>query len=195
MQEAVVGTYTDTDAAVDGDPNWWILLVTGSLWSIFALVVFRFDYTTVATLSVLLGTVCVAAALFEAIAAAGTHGWWRVAHIGLAIAFVAIGIAAYAHPDNTFKALASIFAFYLLLRGIFDVVVSLLIRSTELWWIGLISGVIQIALPFWAAGDFGHKAFLLVVWVGASALAHGVVQIATAFRLRPHGPPKESRAS
>jgi uncharacterized membrane protein HdeD (DUF308 family) len=196
MQEApVVGTFPPAESEVNGDPNWWILLVTGSLWSIFALVVFRFDYTTVATLSVLLGTVCVAAALFEAIAAAGSHGWWRVTHIGLAIAFAAIGIAAYVHPDDTFKALASIFAFYLLLRGIFDVVVSLLLRSTELWWIGLVSGVIQIALAFWAAGDFGHKAFLLVVWVGASALAHGVVQIATAFRLRPHGPPQESRAT
>jgi uncharacterized membrane protein HdeD (DUF308 family) len=49
--------------------------------------------------------------------------------------------------------------------------------------------VVLILLAFWAAGDFGHKAFLLVVWVGASALAHGVVQLVTAFRLRPHGPP------
>ena len=49
---------------------------------------------------------------------------------------------------------------------------------------GLISGTVQILLAFWAAGDFGHKAFLLVVWVGASALAHGIVQIVTAFRLR-----------
>jgi uncharacterized membrane protein HdeD (DUF308 family) len=187
MQEAVAAPYTSTEAEASGDPYWWILLVTGSLWSLFALIVFRFDYTTVTALSVLLGTVCLAAALFEAIAAAGTHGWWRVTHIGLGIAFAVIGILAYIHPDNTFNALASIFAFYLLLRGIFDVVVSLLLRSTELWWIGLVSGVIQILLAFWAAGDFGHKAFLLVVWVGASALAHGVVQIATAFRLRPHG--------
>jgi uncharacterized membrane protein HdeD (DUF308 family) len=187
MQEAVAAPYTSTEVEASGDPYWWILLVTGSLWSLFALIVFRFDYTTVTALSVLLGTVCLAAALFEAIAAAGTHGWWRVTHIGLGIAFAVIGVLAYIHPDNTFNALASIFAFYLLLRGIFDVVVSLLLRSTELWWIGLISGVIQILLAFWAAGDFGHKAFLLVVWVGASALAHGVVQIATAFRLRPHG--------
>ena len=35
------------------------------------------------------------------------------------------------------------------------------------------------------AADFGHKAFLLVVWVGASALAHGVLQITRAFELRP----------
>jgi uncharacterized membrane protein HdeD (DUF308 family) len=164
-----------------------VLLITGSLWSLFALIVFRFDYTTVTALSVLLGTVCLAAALLEAVRSAGTHGWWRVTHIGLAIAFGVIGTVAYIHPENTFKALATIFAFYLLLRGIFDIVVSLLVRPTELWWVGLVSGVIQIALAFWAAGDFGNKAFLLVVWVGASALVHGVVQIATAFRLRPRG--------
>jgi uncharacterized membrane protein HdeD (DUF308 family) len=172
----------------DGDPLWWILLVTGSLWVILALIVFQFDYTTVSALSILLGTVCMAAALFEAVAAAGTRGWWRAAHLGLAVAFAAIGTAAYVHPENTFKALASIFAFYLLLRGIFDVAVALFLRPVELWWAGLVSGVVQILLAFWAAGDFGHKAFLLVVWVGASALAHGVVQLVTAFRLRPQGP-------
>src|SRR5215510_10132472 len=111
MQEAVAAPYTSTDAEVNGDPYWWVLLITGSLWSLFALIVFQFDYTTVEALSVLLGTVCLAAALFEAIAAAGAHGWWRVTHICLGIAFVVIGVLAYIHPDNTFKALASIFAF------------------------------------------------------------------------------------
>ncbi len=189
MQEPLlVGTDLD-DSAQGGDPLWWIPLVTGSLWVIFALIVFQFDYTTVSALSILLGTVLMAAALFEAVAAAGTHGWWRVIHIGLAIAFAAIGTAAYIHPQNTFNALAAIFAFYLFLRGIFDIIVSLYARPAELWWVGLISGVILILLAFWAAGDFGHKAFLLVVWVGASSLAHGVVQIVTAFRLRQGPPP------
>jgi uncharacterized membrane protein HdeD (DUF308 family) len=169
-----------------GDPLWWILLVTGSLWVIFALVVFQFDYTTVSALSILVGTVCVAAGLFEGVAAAATHGWRRALNVGLAVAFVAIGIAAFIHPENTFEALAAIFAFYLLLRGILDIVVALLARPAELWWAGLVSGAVLVALAFWAAGDFGHKAFLLVVWVGASALVHGVLQIVTAFRLRPH---------
>ena len=189
MQEPLlVGTDLD-DSAQGGDPLWWIPLVTGSLWVIFALIVFQFDYTTVSALSILLGTVFMAAALFEAVAAAGTHGWWRVIRIGLAIAFAAIGTAAYIHPQNTFNALAAIFAFYLFLRGIFDIIVSLYARPAELWWVGLISGVVLILLAFWAAGDFGHKAFLLVVWVGASSLAHGVVQIVTAFRLRQGPPP------
>jgi uncharacterized membrane protein HdeD (DUF308 family) len=180
-----VATSTSADREQSGDPLWWLLLVTGSLWVIFALIVFRFDYTTVSALSILVGTVCIAAALLEAVQAFGTHGWWRVTHLGLAIAFGIIGALAYIHPQNTFKALATIFAFFLFLRGIVDVVVALLARPAELWWAGLVSGVVQILLAFWAAGDFGHKAFLLVVWVGASALAHGVVQIVTAFRLRP----------
>jgi uncharacterized membrane protein HdeD (DUF308 family) len=96
-----------------------------------------------------------------------------------------IGILAYAHPENTFKILASIFAFFLLIRGTFEIIVSFLVRPADLWWVGLVSGVVQVLLAFWAAGDFGHKAFLLVVWVGASALVHGIVQLVTAFRIRP----------
>jgi uncharacterized membrane protein HdeD (DUF308 family) len=173
-------------AGQGGTSLWWIPLISGSIWIIFAIVVFRFDYTTVSAISILVGCVCLAGALFEAIAAAATHGWWRFLNIGLAVVFAIIGVIAFVHPGDTFEALASIFAFYLLLRGTFDIVVAILVRGVELWWVGLISGTVQILLAFWAAGDFGHKAFLLVVWVGASALAHGIVQIVTAFRLRPH---------
>jgi len=186
MTEAsVAGTHSSAAAETEGDPLWWILLITGSLWSIFALIVFRFDYTTVSALSILLGTVCICAALFEAFAAAVARGWWRVAHLVLALAFAVIGILAYAHPENTFKILATIFAFFLLIRGTFEIIVSFLVRPADLWWVGLVSGVVQVLLAFWAAGDFGHKAFLLVVWVGASALVHGIVQLVTAFRIRP----------
>jgi len=188
QEPLVVGTDED-GGDQGGDPLWWVPLVTGSLWVLFALLVFRFDYTSVSAVSILLGTVVLCAALFEAVAAAGTHGWWRVAHIGLAIAFAVIGTLAFIHPENTFKVLASIFAFYLFLRGIFDIVTALFARPAELWWVGLVAGVVQILLAFWAAGDFGNKAFLLIVWVGASALANGVLQIVTAFRLRHNPPP------
>jgi len=185
VKSEVVVTHAPNDAAETGEPLWWILLVTGSLWILFALIVFRFDYTTVSALSILLGLVCLAAALFEVVAAVGSHGGWRIAHIGLAIVFAVIGVVAYVHPGNTFNALATIFAFYLLIRGAFEIVVAILVRGTELWWIGLITGTLQVLLAFWAAGNFGHKAFLLVVWVGASALIHGIQEIVTAFRIKP----------
>jgi uncharacterized membrane protein HdeD (DUF308 family) len=185
VKSDVVVTQGSAEAAETGEPLWWILLVTGSLWILFALIVFRFDYTTVSALSILLGAVSLAAAFFEAVAAAGSHGGWRIAHIGLAIAFAVIGVIAFVHPGNTFNALATIFAFYLLLRGAFEIVVAILLRGTDLWWVGLITGTLQVLLAFWAAGNFEHKAFLLVVWVGASALIHGIGEIVTAFRIKP----------
>jgi len=187
MQEPLLAG-TSPDEPDNGDPLWWVPLVTGSLWVLFALLVFRFDYTSVSAISILLGTVLLAAALVEAIRAAGARGWWRATHIGLTIAFAVIGVLAFVHPENTFRALAAIFAFFLFLRGIVDVIAALYARPAELWWVGLVSGVVLILLAFWAAGDFGNKAFLLVVWIGAAALVQGVLQIVTAFRLR-HGPP------
>jgi uncharacterized membrane protein HdeD (DUF308 family) len=149
------------------------------------LLVFQFDTRTVSAISILIGATCAGAALLELLAVATSHGWARLGRIALAVAFAVISILAFVHPGNSFEALATIFAFYLLFRGVFDIVVAITGRARPLWWLTLVLGAVQILLAFWAAGDFGHKAFLLVVWVGASALAHGVLQISRAFELRP----------
>jgi uncharacterized membrane protein HdeD (DUF308 family) len=94
-----------------------------------------------------------------------------------------VGILAFIHPANTFRALAAIFAFYLLFAGLFAIV-SALVERGELWWLRLLAGLAEVLLAFWAAGNFGHKAFLLIVWIGAGALATGIAQIALAFELR-----------
>src|SRR6476620_9234269 len=98
QQAEVAGAYETVEQ--DGDPLWWILLVTGSLWVIFALVVFQFDYTTVSALSIVLVTVCMAAGLFEAVAACDTRDWWRTIHIVLAVVSPFFDRAAYIHPEN-----------------------------------------------------------------------------------------------
>ena len=169
------------------DPSelWWFHLVVGALWLVFALLVFQFDSRTVGAVSLLLGATCAGAALLELLAVPASHGSERAGRVALAFGFGVISILAFVHPANSFDALATIFAFYLLFRGLFDVVVALVGRGRPLWWLTLTLGFVQILLAFWAAGDFGHKAFLLVVWVGASALAHGVLQIVRAFELRP----------
>ena len=163
---------------------WWILLITGSLWLVFALIVFQFDARSINAIALLVGLVCLGAAVAELPAAAQAHGGRRLAILLLAAAFAVIGVIALVHPEDSFSTLATIFAFYLLLRGIFDVVVAFLARGLELWWVGLISGSVQILLAFWAAGNFGHKSTLLIVWVGATALMQGVIQIVRAFEMR-----------
>lgn len=183
----VAPTYAGTAETTydDGSKYWWVLLVTGSLWSLFGLIVFRFDYTTVSALSILLGTVCIAGSVLALMNAFQFHGWGRTWRIIFAVLLGIVGCVAYVHPGNTFAALAAVFAFYLLLRGVFEIVMSIAAHGAPLWWVTLISGIVQVLLAFWAAGDFGHKAFLLVVWVGASALAHGIAEIVTAFRIKP----------
>ena len=46
-------------------------------------------------------------------------------------------------------------------------------------------GIAELLLGFWSAGNFGREAVLLVVWVGAAALARGVMEITLAVHL--HG--------
>lgn len=163
---------------------WWVPLVFGGCWLAFALLVFRLDATSVHGISILFGVVCLAGAAVELAQVGTASGGWRVVRALLGIAFFVIGILAFLHPGDSFSALATIFAFYLLLRGLFDIGAALLLRDVDLWWVGLVTGVVQVALAFWAAGDFGHKAVLLVVWVGASALLAGIRQIVFAFQLR-----------
>jgi uncharacterized membrane protein HdeD (DUF308 family) len=177
-------------AAGAGEPEqtelWWIFLLAGIAWLVFSLLVFQFDETSVTAISVLVGIACLGGAALELAAVPASHGLWRAARVALAAGFAIVGVVAFVNPGDSFNALAAIFAFYLLLRGIFEVVGALLVRGVEeTWWLALLAGSAQILLAFWAAGNFGHKAFLLVVWVGASALAQGFVQIVRAFALRP----------
>lgn len=163
---------------------WWVPLVLGGCWLAFALLVFRLDVTSVHGISILFGVVCLAGAGVELGQIGTASGGWRIVRALLGVAFFVIGILAFVHPGDSFSALATIFAFYLLLHGLFDIGAALFLRDVDLWWVGLVTGAVQVALAFWAAGDFGHKAILLVVWVGASALLAGIRQIVFAFQLR-----------
>jgi uncharacterized membrane protein HdeD (DUF308 family) len=164
---------------------WWIFLLTGVGWLLFSIIVFRFDYTTVSAISILFGVFLLAVSVIEAVAAVATHGWRRLGHGLLALASVVIGLVSFAHPGDTFAALAAVMSFYFVLKGAFDFGVAIATRAiNELWWLGLLVGIAEILLGFWAAGDFGHKVILLVIWVGAAALTRGIMDIVFAFSLR-----------
>ena len=177
----------EADAVAATAGVWWLFVVTGTLWILFSLILFRFNYTSVNAVSIVLGVVCIAAAVGELVGIPSSHGWWRVGRIALVLLFTAIGVVAFVHPGNTFKALAAIFAFYVLLRGLFTIIAALAGAMQPLW-LGLIIGIVEIGLAFWAAGDFGHKTILLIAWIGVTAMLHGLTQILLAFqlhRLRP----------
>jgi uncharacterized membrane protein HdeD (DUF308 family) len=150
-----------------------------------ALIVFRFDWASVLAIGVLFGCIAIAAGIFEFAAASMSVGGWKVLHYIVGIVFVGIGVLAFFTPGGTFVALAAIVSFFFVVAGTFDIVTALVTRpENDAWWFQLLAGALQIALGFWAAGNWGRSVVLLVAWVGASTLFRGVAMIIFGLKLR-----------
>ena len=166
-------------------PPWWSLLISGTGWILVSLIVLRFDYASVFSISLLFGFVALAAGTYELGMTALTRGWWRVLSALLGLIYIAAGVVAFIRPGGTFQALAAVFSFFLVFAGASDIGRSISLRRlTEAWWVQLIGGIIEVALGFWAAGYWGRSAILLVAWVAAYAVVRGVKEVAFGFQLR-----------
>jgi uncharacterized membrane protein HdeD (DUF308 family) len=166
-------------------PPWWMLLVSGVAWTLVAIILLRFDYTSVYSISLLFGFVAISAGVMEVAALFMASGWWKLLNGILALVFFVAGVLAFVSPGDTFVALAAIFSFVLIFAGSFDIVMAISARKDlEAWWLQLIGGILELALGFWAAGYYGRSAVLLVAWVAAFAIIRGVRDIVGAFRVR-----------
>ena len=173
------------EVAEDAADRWWIFLLTGIAWLVFALLVFQWDYTTVYAVSYLFGGVALVAAVNEFLQLTVSTTGWRIAHGLLGVLFVIGGIWALVHPENAFATLAALIGFFFLVKGVFDLTVAFITRDQfELWWLQLIVGMIEILLAFWVAGAFTEKVILLVVSVGVIALTRGFTELFLAFKLK-----------
>src|SRR4051812_5322186 len=165
--------------------KWWLLLVTGVAWLLVSIVIFRFDYTTVAAVSVLFGIVALGAAANEVFLATVSSRGWRVAYLVMAGLSFVVGIVSFIHPGDTFVALAALVSFYLVFRGSFDLITAFsLSRDMPRLWLLIITGIAELLIGFWAAGSWNLSVVVLVAWVGAAALMRGITEIIGAFKLR-----------
>jgi uncharacterized membrane protein HdeD (DUF308 family) len=166
-------------------PRWWLFLITGVGWILVSVILLRFDYTSVNAIAILFGIVAIVAGILETALTMIVDGWWKLLHGLLALVFIVTGVVSFIHPGDTFVALAAIFSFFLILSGTFDIIMSIAARrEIEVWWLQLIGGIVLVVLGFWAAGYYGRSAVLLVAWVAAFALIHGIRDIVLAFRVR-----------
>jgi uncharacterized membrane protein HdeD (DUF308 family) len=181
---STVDVLDDEIYAEDAGGWWWIFLITGTLWLILSLIMFRFNLSSAKSIGVLAGIVFLIAGLFElSLIAVVRSGWWKALNALLGLLLVLGGIFSFIHPQDTFIAIAQITAFMFLFVGVMDLIIAFSDR-TGLWWLRMISGFICVGLGFWAAGEFGRKAALLIVWVGLFALFRGINSFFVAFSLR-----------
>jgi uncharacterized membrane protein HdeD (DUF308 family) len=183
------GMVSDQEVLESAASKWWLFLLGGIAWLIVSLVLFRFDYTSVHTVSILFGIVAIVAGVWEFFAIGVSTTGWKIVHAILGLIFIAVGIVAFVHPGNTFRALAAVIGFWFLFKGIFDFVAAFASREVfGLWWTQLVAGIIELLIAILCAqGDLADKAVLLILYVGIMCLSKGVTELILAFKLRSAG--------
>ena len=163
--------------------SWWIFLVAGLVWIFVSLMVLQFDQTSINTISAIVGIVFLLAAVEEGLHAVFISGW-RWLHLLLCGVFIVGGVWSFAYSTMTFGVLALLLGWFLLIAGTFAIVGALMNRGVELWWLELITGILMVAVAFWAVGDPDRSGWLLVLWVGLGAFFRGLSRIVFAFQVR-----------
>jgi uncharacterized membrane protein HdeD (DUF308 family) len=172
------------EAAESAARYWWLFIITGVCWLAVSMIIFRFDYTTVVAIGVLFGSIAIIAGVLEVAVGAASSGGWAVLHYLLGAVFLFVGVLSFFTPGDTFVALAALVSFFFVFAGAFDIVTSIATRTeVPFWWVQLVSGILEVALGFWAAGYWSRSVVLLVAFVGASTLFRGVAAIVFGFKL------------
>lgn len=177
------------EAAEDAARMWWLFLLTGIAWIVVAWLVLRWEPSSVSTIATLFGVIAIFFGVNELLMLFGSSWGWKIVHILLGVLFVIGGVIALFNPTRTFLALAGIVGLILIIKGTFDIVVSIATRNEiSIWWLQLIVGIFELLLGFWASGpgfeEWGRRVVLLVLWVGFTCLFRGITEIVFAFKLR-----------
>jgi uncharacterized membrane protein HdeD (DUF308 family) len=162
---------------------WWLYLITGILLLVLGFVVLSYDARSLAMTSILIGVSFLVAGmgwLVTGLTMDEGKGWVITGGI---LGLVA-GIVAFVYPGETLLALALIVGWYLLVAGIVEIVQSFLHRERDLWWLGLITGVVMLGLGAWAVREDDRSVLLLVTIVGVFCVLRGIRDLITAFALR-----------
>lgn len=168
---------------------WWVELLVGVFWVVIAVVVLKFNQASVVTVGVLTGIMFLVFAAEEVVLAALDQGASRWIWAIFGVLLTASGVVALIHPRNTFAGFADILGFVFLLIGALWTVQAFAERAfNDLWWLGLISGILMLVLAFWVSGQFFlTRAATLLVFAGIWAMIKGITDIVRAFQLRQLG--------
>jgi uncharacterized membrane protein HdeD (DUF308 family) len=167
--------------------TWWLWLVAGILWLILGFIVLSLRPASITACVILIAIAFWLGGITQLALGFVLEGGFRwLAIIGGTLALLA-GIAAIVWPEPTLVVISVFVAWYLLIRGIFDVVIALTHTHVRGWWMPLIAGVIGIALGAWAIGNPDRSVLLLVSIIGIWSIFKGVADLVASFEYRRLG--------
>jgi uncharacterized membrane protein HdeD (DUF308 family) len=167
--------------------NWWALALRAAAAIILGIVAFAIPGVTLAAIVLLFGIYAVidgVLALIAAVRGLRSHGQWGAMLIEGLIG-IAAGVVALLWPGIGALALTLLVAAWALTTGVLEIVMAVrLRRMIKGEWLLILGGVLSIALAILVALFPGTGALLLIWWMGAYALAYGVVVLTLALRIR-----------
>jgi uncharacterized membrane protein HdeD (DUF308 family) len=165
---------------------WWLFLLIGILWILFGTFVLSYNVGSLLALAIFAGVTFLMTGVTQVMTAGRVEGWRLLYLVGGVLSILA-GILAFAWPGRTLLVLSVVLAWFLVFKGIVDVVGALASAGRPFWWVALILGVFELLLGVWAAGYPGRSLFVFVNLVGIYAVFYGFTELFAAFDLRRLG--------
>jgi uncharacterized membrane protein HdeD (DUF308 family) len=122
----------------------------------------------------------------QILAAGRVEGWAWLYWVGGALSIIA-GIIAFVWPGRTLLVISVVLAWFLVFKGIIDIVAAFSSHGRPWWWVTLILGILELLLGMWAAGYPGRALVVFVNLVGIYAIFYGFTELFAAFDLRGLG--------
>jgi uncharacterized membrane protein HdeD (DUF308 family) len=108
--------------------------------------------------------------------------WWVFLIGGLASA--AFGVLAFVNPGIALFVLATFFAAYLLVDGIFNVIGSVMHREKDGWWIMLLIGILGVLVGGYALLNPPVSMLAFILLVAIEAIILGAFLVLLGYKVR-----------
>ena len=166
---------------------WWLFLILGVLWILFGMFVLSYNAGSLLVLAVFAGVTFIMTGINQVLSFGRAEGGWRwLFLVGGALSIIA-GIIAFVWPGRTLLVISVVLAWFLVFKGIVDIIAAFSNHGRPFWWVGLILGILELLLGMWAVGYPGRSLFVFINLVGIYAIFYGFTELFAAFDLRGLG--------
>jgi uncharacterized membrane protein HdeD (DUF308 family) len=165
---------------------WWLFLILGVLWILFGMFVLSYNVGSLLALAIFAGVTFIFTGVNQILAAGRAESWRWLYLVGGALSIIA-GLIAFVWPGRTLLVISVVLAWFLVFKGIVDIVAAFTNHGRPYWWVTLILGILELLLGIWAVGYPGRSLFVFVNLVGIYAIFYGFTELFAAFELRGLG--------
>ena len=166
---------------------WWVIALRGAVAILFGVLAFAWPGVTLSALVLLFGAYAIVDGVAAVIVGIKDYGekerWWATLLGGLVS--LAAGIVTFMMPGLTALTLLTLIAIWAVMRGIFEIVAAIRLRKEiKGEWLMALAGALSIAFGLYMIAFPGAGAIAVVWWIGAYAVAVGLVLVMLGFRAR-----------